>query len=92
MITLRSYFKKIFSRFSPERVIPILKAAWPFAISGALGLLFTNSDILIISWMRTASDVGIYSAAIRIIQTFYLIPYIIQFRTLPLFAPREPGR
>ncbi len=95
MIALRSYFKKIFSRFSWDRVIPILSAAWPFAISGALGLLFTNSDILIISWMRSASDVGIYSAAIRIIQTFYLIPYIIQFATLPLIsrlAKSDPAR
>lgn len=86
MIALRSYFKTIFSHFDPARIMPILKAAWPFALSGALGLLFTNSDILIISWMRTASDVGIYSAAIRIIQTFYLIPGIIQFATLPLLA------
>jgi O-antigen/teichoic acid export membrane protein len=86
LIALRGYFKKIFSRFDAARVMPILKAAWPFAISGALGLLFTNSDILIISWMRSASDVGIYSAAIRIIQTFYLIPGIIQFATLPLIS------
>jgi O-antigen/teichoic acid export membrane protein len=86
VIALRGYFKKIFSRFDLARVMPILKAAWPFAISGGLGLLFTNSDILIISWMRSASDVGIYSAAIRIIQTFYLIPYIIQFATLPLIS------
>jgi O-antigen/teichoic acid export membrane protein len=85
-IALRSYFKKIFAHFDPARVVPILKAAWPFALSGALGLLFTNSDILIISWMRSASDVGIYSAAIRIIQTLYIIPGIIQFATLPYIA------
>jgi PST family polysaccharide transporter len=86
VIALRGYFKKIFSGFEPERIMPILRAAWPFAISGALGLLFTNSDILIISWMRSASDVGVYSAAIRIIQMFYLVPSIIQFATLPLIS------
>lgn len=86
LIVLRGHFKNIFSQFSPELIGPIFKAAWPFAISGALGLLFTNTDILIISWMRSASDVGIYSAVIRIIQTFYLIPNIIQFATLPLIA------
>ncbi|HUC01298.1 MAG TPA: flippase [Candidatus Paceibacterota bacterium] len=86
MIALRSYFKKIFSQYDPARVMPILRAAWPFAISGALGLLFTNSDILIISWMRSASDVGIYSAAIRIIQTLYLVPGIIQYATLPIIS------
>jgi O-antigen/teichoic acid export membrane protein len=86
LIVLRRHFKNITSYFSPELIMPMLKAAWPFAISGALGLLFTNTDILIISWMRSASEVGIYSAVIRIIQTFYLIPSIIQFATLPLIA------
>ena len=86
ILILRSYFKKIASFFSRTLVLPILKSAWPFAISGALGLLFTNTDILIISWMRTASDVGIYSAAIRIIQILYLIPMVLQYSTLPLFS------
>lgn len=86
LITLRKYFKNVFSYFSGKMVLPILKAAWPFAISGALGMLFTNTDILIISWMGSASDVGIYSAAIRVIQTLYLIPGIIQFTTLPVLA------
>jgi O-antigen/teichoic acid export membrane protein len=86
LYVLRGHFKNIFSYYSPELVMPILKSAWPFAISGVLGLLFTNTDILIISWMRSASDVGVYSAVIRIIQTFYLIPSIIQFATLPLIS------
>lgn len=86
IIVLRDYFKKIFSYFSLGLVLPLLKSAWPFAISGAFGLLFTNTDILIISWMRSASDVGIYSAAIRIIQTLYLVPSIIQLSTLPILS------
>lgn len=86
IIVLRDHLDKIFSRFDKKLVLPILKAAWPFAISGVLGLLFTNTDILMISWLRSASEVGIYSAAIRIIQTLYLVPGIIQFTTLPLLA------
>ncbi len=43
-------------------------------------------DILIISWMRTSSDVGIYSAAIRIVQLLYIIPVILQLSTFPLFS------
>lgn len=74
------------TRFSTKRVTPIIQAAWPFAITGALGLLFTNTDILIISWMKTATEVGIYSAAIRIIQVLYIVPYIVQLSTLPIFS------
>lgn len=86
LIVLRKYFSRIFSYFAPGRILPILNAAWPFAVSGTLGLLFTNTDLLIISWMRSASDVGVYSAVLRIIQTFYLIPNVIQMSTLPFLA------
>ena len=86
MIVCWDYVKDIFKRYSGKLVKPILQSAWPFAITGALGLLFTNMDILIISWIKTASDVGIYSAGIRIIQVLYLIPAVIQVSTLPIFA------
>lgn len=75
-----------FARASVKRVIAILQTAWPFAVTGALGALLTNTDIIIISWMRSAAEVGVYSAAIRIVQVLYLAPSIIQTSTLPLFA------
>ena len=83
---IRAYFKNLASHISLRRILPILNAAWPFAITGALGALLTSADILIISWMRSASDVGIYSAAIRIVQVLYLIPGIFQISTLPLLS------
>jgi O-antigen/teichoic acid export membrane protein len=36
--------------------------------------------------MKAASDVGIYSAAIRIIQVLYLVPVIVQYSTLPVLS------
>jgi O-antigen/teichoic acid export membrane protein len=83
---MRRYLKKIFSFFSARLIKPILSSAWPFAVTGALGSLLTSTDILIISWMRTAPEVGIYAAAIRIVQVFYIVPAILQLSTLPLFA------
>jgi O-antigen/teichoic acid export membrane protein len=86
MFVLRRHLKNIFSYFSARLIAPIMRSAWPFAITGTLGILLTNTDILIISWMRSASDVGIYSAAIRIVQVLYLIPVILQYSTMPLLA------
>ena len=83
---LRKRIRNMLSGASAKRMVVILKTAWPFAITGALGILLTNTDILIISWMRSAAEVGIYSAAIRIVQVLYLVPVIIQLSTLPLFA------
>jgi O-antigen/teichoic acid export membrane protein len=83
---LRKRFTNIFAGASARRMMAIIKTAWPFAVTGALGILLTSSDILIISWMRSASEVGIYSAGIRIIQVLYLVPGIIQMSTMPLLA------
>lgn len=83
---IRSYLKKLYTHFSSALIGPTLRAAWPFAVTGALGLLLTNTDILIISWMRNASDVGIYSSAIRIVQVLYLVPAVFQLSTLPIFS------
>ncbi|MCL4405395.1 MAG: flippase [Patescibacteria group bacterium] len=92
---LRRNFTNILAGASVRKMIDIIKVAWPFAVTSALGILLTNTDILIISWMRNASDVGIYSAAIRIIQVLYIVPTIIQFSTLPLLsrlAKRDPDK
>ena len=83
---LRGRFKNIFAGASARRMMAIMKTAWPFAVTGALGILLTNTDILIISWMRSASEVGIYSAAIRIVQVLYLVPGVVQMSTMPLLA------
>ncbi len=85
-IVIRPYLSRLFSNFSIIVAKKIVFSAWPFAVAGALGILLTNTDVLIISWLRNASDVGIYSAAIRIIQILYIIPSILQYSTLPLLA------
>lgn len=85
-IFLYRYFKKFFLSFSFSLVLPILRSAWPFAVVGALGLFLTNTDILIIGLMRSASEVGIYSSAVRIAQLLYLIPGVLQLSILPLLS------
>ncbi len=86
LLVVFPYLLRSLKYFSTQRVLPILKAAWPFAVIGALGVLLTNTDILIISWMRDAAEVGVYSAVIRIVQVIYIIPGIIQSATLPAFS------
>lgn len=83
---LRGRFKNVFAGASARRMKEIIQTAWPFAVTGALGILLTNTDILIISWMRSATEVGVYSAAIRIIQVLYIVPGVIQMGTMPLIA------
>ncbi len=83
---LREHFKNLFSNFTASKIKPILASAWPFAVSNALGLLLTNTDILVIGWFKSTTDVGIYAAGLRIIQVLYVLPSIIATSTLPTLA------
>lgn len=84
--TLRHYFFNLISNFSLPDVRFILTTAWPFAVSTLLGGLMINTDIFIISWLRSASDVGLYSAGQRIIQILYIVPSILATSALPIFG------
>jgi O-antigen/teichoic acid export membrane protein len=86
VFVLREKFRGIFSNFSLRILKLILSSAWPFAISAFLGVLMINTDILIIGWLRSAEDVGLYSAAQRIVQLLYLLPSILGTSLLPAFA------
>ncbi len=77
---------KAFSHFSKPLVKEILYSAWPFAISGVLGLLLLNTDIIIIGQMRSAEDVGFYSAAVRIVQLLYIFGNIMASSSLPILS------
>ncbi|MGC8776267.1 MAG: flippase [Minisyncoccia bacterium] len=84
--TFKNYFKNIFSYFSPGLIKIILFAAWPFALSGFLSIFLTNTDIFLIGWFLDATQVGIYAAALRIIQLLYVLPGIITLSLIPAFS------
>ena len=83
---LRSHFKNLFYYFSPHLLLPLLAAAWPFALSSAIGSLTINTDILMIGAFRSAADVGFYSAAQRPVQILYLIPGILAVSLFPTLS------
>ncbi len=86
LLVIRKYVGGIFWSFSRQLVKSILASAWPFAISGILGMLMLNADILILGWLKSAQEVGFYSAANRIVQFLYLLPAIITLSVLPTFS------
>lgn len=83
---LRDHLKRIFLDFKYKLIRSIIASAWPFAISGALSILMINTDIILIGLLLPAKEVGFYSAADRIIQTFYILPSILAASILPTFS------
>lgn len=84
---LRNYIPKNPLRyFSKKLITPIFSSAWPLSIAALLGLLMLNTDILIIGWLRSATDVGFYSAGYRIVQLLYIIPGVLATSVFPTFS------
>jgi len=80
---LRKNLVRIWYRFDKELTKRILTDAWPFALIGLLGTIMTNTDIIMLGWLKDAIDVGFYSAALKPVQATYLISGILAISTLP---------
>lgn len=83
---LRKKIAGVFSHFSQKLMFYIFRSAWPFAISSLMAVLMINMDILLIGWLLSAEDVGLYSAAQRIVQLLYLLPSVMNTSLLPTFS------
>lgn len=68
----------IFSwRFKKELAFSLLKDSWPLMISSAFVLIYTRIDQVMLKFMTTNFNVGIYDAAARISEIWYFIPSLI---------------
>jgi len=83
---LRNSFKNLHKYFVWQNAWPILRTAWPFALSGLLGGIMINTDTLLIGLFRSAEELGWYSVAQRPIQMLYLLPIVLASSLFPLFA------
>lgn len=86
IIMLRKEFKKIISTFDMDLVKPILITAWPLAVWGLLGPLMLNVDVILLGYLRSASEIGLYAAGQKIVQTLYTLPGIVAASTFPTLS------
>lgn len=63
--------------FNWETMVSLLKDGWPLIVSSALIVIHTRIDQVMIGQMLGHAEVGIYSAAIRLSESWLFIPLII---------------
>jgi polysaccharide transporter, PST family len=71
-------------KFHIIRVKELLKDSLPLALAGAAVLVYMKIDILLLGDMVGESEAGIYSAAVRISESFYFLSMIISSSTFPI--------
>jgi O-antigen/teichoic acid export membrane protein len=64
----------------------LLSRSWPIGISIFFNLAYFKSDAFILSLVRPASEVGIYSAAYRVLEIAVTFPFMLAGIMLPLIA------
>lgn len=83
---LKSYFRGLLTHFDMKLAKPILEMAWPFALASSLGAIMINTDTIMIGWLRSAEEVGFYSAALRPVQLLYVLPTLFAASLFPSFT------
>jgi len=83
LLTLKDHFYTSLSNFDKHLVKPILRDSLPFAFASFLGAIMINTDLIMIGWMRSAEEVGFYSAAQKPIQVFYTIASLFAVSIFP---------
>lgn len=64
----------------------ILKTTFPIAVSLIFTLLYFKADIILISILKTQKDVGIYSAAYKVLETIIFFPAAFIGLMLPVLS------
>lgn len=76
--TYNNYGLKIRNwKFNKILAKEILKNSWPLMLASAAGFVFLKIDQVIIGSMLGSHDVGIYAAAVKLVEVWYFIPAII---------------
>ncbi len=83
---LRGHFSHLLRHFTPALIKPIFTTAWPFGLLGIMGAIMTNTDIIMLGWLRTAEEVGYYSAAQKLILLAYVLPALLASATFPALS------
>lgn len=83
---LRHHFRNILTHFDKRLIKNILGTAWPFGLMGLMGAINLNTDIIMVGWLRSAAEVGFYSAAQKPILLLYVLPSLLASSVFPVMA------
>lgn len=61
----------------------LIRNGLPFIFSGISTILYSKMDILMLEWLDGYKQVGIYSVATKVIDSFYFIPVVMSRTFLP---------
>ena len=83
---LRGYLKKTLTHFDATLVRPLAAQALPLAMTALLGGTMLTVDMLMLGYLRTATEVGLYAAVQKLIQIAYSLAGIAGISLFATFS------
>lgn len=69
----------------------MLKSAWPMVLTAVAALIYMRIDQVMIRNMLGLYEVGIYSAAVKVYESWIVLPYVITTSLLPAIVKLKQG-
>lgn len=69
----------------------MLRSAWPMVLTAVAALIYMRIDQVMIRNMLSLHEVGIYSAAVKIYESWIVLPYVITTSLLPAIVRLKQG-
>jgi O-antigen/teichoic acid export membrane protein len=77
---------RLFPSVSFKDYMFLIKASFPFFVWMLLSIIYSRVDIIFLQHMRGSEEVGLYSAAGRVIDAIMLIPMGVYIAILPILS------
>ncbi|CAD5109709.1 hypothetical protein PSEWESI4_04015 [Pseudomonas carbonaria] len=91
LIFYKGYGLSFLKNFSWKSAKEMLVSAWPMVLTAVASLIYMRIDQIMIRNMLGLYEVGIYSAAVKIYESWIVIPYIITVSLLPAIVKVKAG-
>ena len=72
--------------FRTKALVRTLKESWPMAVSAMLVLVYFKGDTLLLSFLRTPHEVGVYGVAYKILENIIFFPIMFVGLVMPLLS------
>lgn len=79
------------SRFKPEMWLTLVKQGFPFYASALLTMVYSRISILMLSKITSELEVGLYMAAVTLVEGLYFIPTAFTSSIFPAFSRMHGG-
>ncbi|MBI2410366.1 MAG: flippase [Candidatus Kerfeldbacteria bacterium] len=85
IVLLFAYTRKLVKpQFDTKLILPMIKQAYVFTLYNMFFMLYFQIDQIIISIIRDQGEVGIYSAAAKLVSMFLFVPLMLFQVTMPI--------